>query len=208
MILNSTKNPWVPRMYRRFSGKTVLPLPADAVLHSYAEYEVSQVQVQCAKSRPAGITVLKPPSPTFDLKITLKQQAVRESMIMDEAGQDPGHRGTFMQSERYKQAMENEKKNITRCCAELQKCLKTWFTSQDNSPLQACSKCKFAFYCSVYLLYNISFNKQLIFFYLLGLMSGNLIEYFAALIWELMLISSGPIVNVTKMSLVQPSRRS
>ena len=84
---------------------------------------------------------------TFDSKITPKQRFARERMLVAEAGTDPVRRREFMESARYKQAQENER-NVRACCAN-PSCLKPWFGSQEDSPLQACSKCKFTFYCSV-----------------------------------------------------------
>jgi hypothetical protein len=88
---------------------------------------------------------------TFHSKITPKQRFARERMIMAEAGEDQRRRETFMQSTRYEQAMKNEKE-IVACCANTA-CLKPWLKSEEDCPLQACSKCKFTFYCSVYLLF-------------------------------------------------------
>jgi len=93
---------------------------------------------------------------TFDLKITPKQRYARERRQVDESGQDPQRRSAFMQTAEFKQWRENEK-NLRACCANT-KCLKPWFGSQENCPLQVCSKCKFTFYCSVYILFNISFK--------------------------------------------------
>jgi hypothetical protein len=84
---------------------------------------------------------------TFDSKITPRQRFARQRMLVDEVGSDPARRKEFMQSAKYKQAEKNEK-NVQACCAN-PKCLKPSFESQENSPLLACSKCKFTFYCSV-----------------------------------------------------------
>ena len=84
---------------------------------------------------------------TFNSKITPKQRFARERMLVAEAGHDPAHRSEFMQTERYEQAVENER-NVRACCANPD-CLKPWFESEQYSPLLVCSKCKFTFYCSV-----------------------------------------------------------
>jgi hypothetical protein len=95
---------------------------------------------------------------TFDSKITPKQRFARQRMLVAEAGQDPARRRAFMQSERYKQVEENEK-NVLACCANTS-CLKPWLESQENSPLQACSKCKFTYYCSVCILFSFQASKR------------------------------------------------
>jgi hypothetical protein len=108
-------------------------------------------------------------------------------MLVDEAGPDPKRRSAFMQSAKYKLARENEK-NVKACCAN-PSCLKPWFESQEKSPFQVCSKCKFTYYCSVCRRLNISFDKQLMLSTSLGPMSGIIDTIMAVLVGKLMIIS-------------------